>query len=96
MTCEVQLSLEKYKLFEMPHLFMKNRYVLKIGAKGEIILPKEVRKTLGLTKDLNLCMKVYSDRIVIKKLDDLEQILKKPSEARVSYHVLKNLGDEFD
>lgn len=75
---------------------MENHYILKIGTKGEIFPPKEVRETLGLTKDQNISMKVYSDRIVIKKIEALEEILKKPSEAKISYHALKNLESEFE
>ena len=75
---------------------MEKIYITKIGSKGEIFPPKELREHFGLTKDQNIIMKVYSDRIVIKKLESLEDILKHPPIAKISYHVLKNMKSEFE
>ncbi|MHA1293565.1 MAG: AbrB/MazE/SpoVT family DNA-binding domain-containing protein [Promethearchaeota archaeon] len=75
---------------------MENQYILKIGSKGEIFTPKEVREYLGLKKNQNILMKVYSNRIIIQKIDSLEEILSKPTDIKISYHVFKNLESEFD
>jgi len=75
---------------------MEDQYVLKIGSKGEIFPPKEVREKLGLTKDQTIIMKVYPNRLMVQKLESLEEILSKPTEAKISYHVLKNMESEFD
>jgi len=75
---------------------MKNKYILKIGSKGEIIPPKEVRENLGLTKGQKIIMKVYSNRIIVQKIDSLEEVLNQPAETKISYHVLKDMESDFD
>jgi len=75
---------------------MENQYILKIGSKGEIFPPKEVRETLGLTSNQPILVKVYNNRMIIQKLESVEEILNKPSSAKISYHALKQLKSEFD
>ncbi|TFG18894.1 MAG: AbrB/MazE/SpoVT family DNA-binding domain-containing protein [Promethearchaeota archaeon] len=75
---------------------MEKQYILKIGSKGEIFPPKEVRDLLGFNKDQSIIMKVYSNRIIVQKIDSLEEILSKPTDVKISYHVLKNMESEFD
>jgi len=75
---------------------MEKQYILKIGSKGEIFPPKEVRDLLGFNKDQSIIMKVYSNRVIVQKIDSLEEILSKPTNVKISYHVLKNMESEFD
>lgn len=75
---------------------MEKQYILKIGSKGEIFPPKEVRDLLGFNKDQSIIMKVYSNRVIVQKIDSLEEILSKPTDVKISYHVLKNMKSEFD
>jgi bifunctional DNA-binding transcriptional regulator/antitoxin component of YhaV-PrlF toxin-antitoxin module len=75
---------------------MESEYILKIGSKGEIFPPKEVRKELGLTKGQAIRMRVFPNKIIIQKAESLEEILNEPSKVKVSYHVLKSMGSEFD
>lgn len=75
---------------------MEKQYILKIGSKGEIFPPKEVREYLGFDKNQSILMKVYSNRIIVQKIDNLEEILSKPTNIKISYHVLKNMESEFD
>jgi bifunctional DNA-binding transcriptional regulator/antitoxin component of YhaV-PrlF toxin-antitoxin module len=75
---------------------MKNQYILKIGSKGEIFPPKEVREYLGLVKGQKIIMKVYSNRIIVQKIESLEEILNQPAETKISYHVMKDMESEFD
>ncbi|MBD3196840.1 MAG: hypothetical protein GF317_17415 [Candidatus Lokiarchaeota archaeon] len=75
---------------------MEKKYILKIGSKGEIFTPKEVREELGLTKDEPIIMRVYPNRIVIQKIESLKKLLKEPSDIKISYHVMKNIESEFD
>ena len=75
---------------------MKTHYRLKIGSRGEIFLPKEVREDLDLKKNQSILIKVYPNRLIIQKADSLEEILSQPSDNKISYHMLKNLKNEFD
>ena len=75
---------------------MEKQYILKIGSKGEIFPPKEVREHLGLKKNQPILMKVYSKRIIVQKINTLEEILSRPTDVKISYHVLKNIESEFE
>jgi len=75
---------------------LKSEYILKIGSNGEILLPKEVREYLKFGKDQPVLMRVYSNRIIIHKIESLESILNSPATAKISYHVLKQMDSEFD
>ncbi len=75
---------------------MENQYVVKIGSKGEIFPPKEVREFLEFHKDQPVLMKVYPNRLIIQKIDSLDEILSEPAKAKISYHALKKLESEFD
>ena len=75
---------------------MENHYILKIGSKGEIFPPKEVRESLGLTSNQPILVKVYNNRMIIQKLESVDEILNKPAKAKISYHALKQLKSEFD
>ncbi len=75
---------------------MENQYVVKIGSKGEIFPPKEVREYLEFNKDQPVLMRVYPNRLIIQKFETLDKILSEPAKAKISYHVLKQLESEFD
>ncbi len=75
---------------------MENQYVGKIGSKGEIFPPKEVREYLEFNKDQPVLMTVYPNRLIIQKIDTLEKILSEPAKAKISYHALKKLESAFD
>ncbi len=42
--------------------------VATISAKGQIVLPKEIRKTLGLRKGDRLALEVDGERVVLSRL----------------------------
>ncbi len=90
------IILEKFIFFRVIILYMENQYILKIGSKGEIFPPKEVRETLGLTSNQPILVKVYNNRMIIQKLESVDEILKNPAKAKISYHALKQLKSEFD
>jgi len=58
------------------------KIVLKIGSKGEIFPPKKIREQLGLNPDQPILMLVHNDRLIIRKLDSIENILKTPPKAK--------------
>jgi bifunctional DNA-binding transcriptional regulator/antitoxin component of YhaV-PrlF toxin-antitoxin module len=75
---------------------MESQYIIKIGSKGEIFPPKEVRDYLELGKDQTVLMKVYPNRLIIQKIDSIDEILSKPAKTKISYFALKNMESEFD
>jgi len=76
------------------------KIVLKIGSKGEIFTPKEIRKKLGLEPNQSILMTVHQDKLIIRKLHSIEELLKTPSKLKISYHAWKQfkeqLGEEYE
>ncbi|MHA1520721.1 MAG: AbrB/MazE/SpoVT family DNA-binding domain-containing protein [Promethearchaeota archaeon] len=75
---------------------METQYIIKVGSKGEIFPPKEVREYLGFQANQTLILKVYRNRLILEKFIALEEILKEPSTAKISYHALKQIKSEFE
>jgi len=63
--------------------------ILKIGSKGEIFPPKEIREYLGLTQNQPIIMSIQEDKLIIRKLHSLEKILAEPPKVTISYHAWK-------
>ena len=47
-------------------------------------------------KNRHILVKVYNNRMIIQKLESVDEILNRPAEAKISYHALKQLKSEFD
>lgn len=71
------------------------KIVLKIGSKGEIFTPKEIRKKLGLEPNQLILMTVHQDKLIIRKLHSIEDILKTPSKVKISYHAWKQFKEQL-
>lgn len=72
-----------------------DKIVLKIGSKGEIFPPKEIRKRLGLTPNQPILMTIHNDQLIIRKLHSIESILSTPPKAKISYHAWKQFKKEL-
>ena len=74
--------------------------VLKIGSKGEIFPPKEIREKLGLVPNQTIILTVQQDKLIIRKLYSIEDILKTPPKVKISYHAWKQfkqqLSEEYE
>ena len=71
------------------------KIVLKIGSKGEIFTPKEIREKLGLKPNQSILMTVHQDKLIIRKLHSIEEILKTPSKFKISYHAWKQFKEQL-
>ena len=67
----------------------QTEHILKIGSKGEIFPPKEVREMLGLTNNQTIILTIHQEKLVIRKLHSLNDILKKPAKVTISHHAWK-------
>ena len=67
-----------------------------MGPNATIVLPSDAKHDLKLTEGQKILLNVYPNRIILQKIDSLEEILSQPSKAKISYQVLKNMGNEFD
>ena len=51
-------------------------HVVRVSSKGQIVIPKEVRKRHHLDRDVDLILLESGDAIVLRKKKDIEGILK--------------------
>ena len=50
---------------------MQAEEVVKVSTKGQIVIPRDVRKRLGITPGKKLLMAVGEKEIVLRKVEDL-------------------------
>lgn len=72
-----------------------DKMVLKIGSKGEIFPPKDIREKLGLEPDQPILLYVHNDQLIIRKVHSLDAILKTPPKIKISYHAWKQFKKEL-
>ena len=72
-----------------------DRRILKIGSKGEIFPPKDIRKKLGFDPDQPIIMYVHNDQLIIRKIHSLEEVIKSPPKVQISYHAWKKFKDDL-
>ncbi|TFG17283.1 MAG: AbrB/MazE/SpoVT family DNA-binding domain-containing protein [Promethearchaeota archaeon] len=75
---------------------MESQFILKVGSKGEIFPPKEIRTATGLEPGQKILLQVHGKHILIQKIESAEDILNRPAKAKISYHVLQDLESEFE
>ncbi|MBA7690445.1 hypothetical protein ES703_98971 [subsurface metagenome] len=71
------------------------KIVLKIGSKGEIFIPKEIREKLSLKPNQLILMTVHQDKLIIRKIHSIEEILKTPSKLKISSHAWKQFKEHL-
>lgn len=71
------------------------KIILKIGSKGEIFPPKKIREKLGLTPNQPILMTVHRDKLIIRKLHSVDNILSTPSKVKISYHAWKQFKEDL-
>jgi len=70
-------------------------HVVKVSSKGQIVIPKDVRKRHRLERDTDLVLLEFGDALVLRKKADAEEILEGgfgPLQ-RASVEALKELWD---
>lgn len=72
-----------------------NKAILKIGSKGEIFPPKDLREELGFKPDQPIILYVHKDQLIIRKVHSLEELLKEPPKVKISYHAWKQFKEEL-
>lgn len=72
-----------------------DKIILKIGSKGEIFPPKEIREKLGFEPDQPILLYIHKDQLIIRKVHALEDILNTPPKIKISYHAWKQFKDQL-
>ncbi len=50
----------------------------RVGSKGELFPPKEIREKLGLHAHTRVIYKVEDGRLIVEPIPSLEEVLKEP------------------
>ena len=50
----------------------------RVGSKGELFPPKEIREKLGLSAHTKVIYKVENGRLIVEPVQSIEEILKEP------------------
>ena len=63
----------------------------KVGSKGELFIPKKIRKKLGMEPGKTILFSVIDDKIQIEVMKDLETLLSsKKMKTKVTLEELKS------
>jgi AbrB family looped-hinge helix DNA binding protein len=56
----------------------------RVGSKGELFPPKEIREKLGLRANVKVIYKVEEGRLVVEPVPNLEDVLREPSSVEIT------------
>lgn len=64
----------------------------RVGSKGELFPPKEIREKLGLRAHTNVIYKIEDGRLVVEPVPSLEEVLKETPSVEITledFHKLR-------
>lgn len=56
----------------------------RVGSKGELFPPKEIREKLGLRAHVRVIYKIEEGRLVVEPVPNLEDVLKEPPSVEIT------------
>jgi AbrB family looped-hinge helix DNA binding protein len=56
----------------------------KVGSKGEIFPPKEIREKLGLQPGTELDLKVEDSKLIVQAIPKVNDLLKRPTKVEIT------------
>ena len=56
----------------------------RVGSKGELFPPKEIRRRLGLRPHVKVIYKIEGGRLLVEPVPSLEEVLKEPSSIEIT------------
>jgi len=70
--------------------------VVKIGSKGEIFPPKEIRDYLGFKTNQSVILSVVQDKLIVRKVLSYQEILDQPAKVKISKQAWRQMKDELN
>ena len=67
----------------------------RVGSKGELFPPKEIREELGLRANVKVIYKIEEGRLVVEPIPSLEEVLGEPPSVEVSLDELHGFRKEL-
>ena len=59
-------------------------YESRVGSKGELFPPKEIREELGLRPHLKVIYRVEDGRLIVEPIPSLEDVLREPPSVEIT------------
>lgn len=56
----------------------------RVGSKGELFPPKEIREKLGLRRNVKVIYKIEGGRLVVEPVPNLEDVLKEDQPVEIT------------
>jgi bifunctional DNA-binding transcriptional regulator/antitoxin component of YhaV-PrlF toxin-antitoxin module len=56
----------------------------RVGSKGELFPPKEIREKLGLRAHVKVIYKIEEGRLIVEPIPNLEDVLKEPPSVEIT------------
>ena len=56
----------------------------RVGSKGELFPPKEMRRRLGLKPHVKVIYKIEEGRLLVEPVPSLEEVLKEPPSIEIT------------
>ena len=67
----------------------------RVGSKGELFPPKEIRERLGLQPRVKVIYKVEEGRLLVEPIPSLEEVLKEPSSIEITLEEFHGFRSEL-
>jgi len=67
----------------------------RVGSKGELFPPKEIREELGLRANVKVIYKIEEGRLVVEPVPSLEEVLGEPPYVEVTLDELHGFRKEL-
>lgn len=67
----------------------------RVGSKGELFPPKEIREKLGLRAHLKVIYRIEEGRLVVEPVPSLEEVLNESASVEVTLDELHELRREL-
>ena len=62
----------------------------RVGSKGELFPPKEIREKLGLRPHMKVLYKIEGGRLLVEPVPSLEEVLKEPPSVEITLKEFHN------
>jgi len=62
----------------------------RVGSKGELFPPKEIREKLGLRPHTKVLYKIEEGRLLVEPVPSLEEVLKEPPSVEITLKEFHN------
>ncbi len=67
----------------------------RIGSKGELFPPKEIREKLGLKPHMKIIYKIEEGRLVVEPIPSLEEVLKEKPSIKITLEEFHSFRKEL-